>query len=158
MRQIRWGSSWAAVVIGMLILAGGCAPRDTTGGGAGTARVPAPIAAGPQAVVEEYLRAATRADGAGMYARIATSERHDESPKTLADTARDRYSTGTTWEILKTEEKGSAADVVVDFKGARVDPNPYRFTLTREAGEWRIVQSPELHEEEKSDGIKIKID
>jgi hypothetical protein len=142
----------------MILLSGGCAERGPAGGGSGALRVPAPIASGPSVVVEGYLKAATRADGAGMYARIATSERDDESPKTLADTARDRYATGTTWEILKTEEKGSAADVVVDFKRAKVDPNPYRFTLTREAGEWRIVQSPELHEEEKSDGIKIKID
>jgi hypothetical protein len=46
--------------------------------------------------------------------------------------------------------------VVVDFRNAKVDPNPYRFTLTREAGEWRIVQSPELHET-ADDGMRIKL-
>ena len=107
-------------------------------------------------VVAEYLRAASRADGAGMYALIASSERDDESPETLGDTARERYSTDTTWQVLKTDERASKSDVVVDFKGAKVDPNPYRFTLTREAGEWRIVQSPELHEEDKDDDISIK--
>jgi hypothetical protein len=43
------------------------------------------------------------------------------------------------------------------FKGAKVDPNPYRFTLIREAGDWWIVQSPELHGEDRKDRIKIKL-
>jgi len=108
-------------------------------------------------VVEEYLRAAGSADGQRMYALIASSERDDESPDTLRETAAERYSAGMTWEVLKADENGSASDVIVEFQGAKVVPNPYRFTLTREAGEWRIVQSPELHEEKK-DGIKIDLD
>jgi hypothetical protein len=156
----RRGSILCAVIGIVAALAiGGCVrvAREGGGGTSTSASPRSPFASGPRVVVEEYLRAAARADGPGMYALIASSERGPESPKTLADTARDRYSTDTSWEILKVEEKGSTADVVVDIKRAKVDPNPYRFTLTREAGEWRIVQSPELHEEDKSDGIKIKL-
>src|SRR5688500_15549453 len=58
---------------------------------------PAAIVSGSRAVVEEYLRAAAKADGAGMYALIASSERKDETPQSLADTARDRYSPNMTW-------------------------------------------------------------
>jgi hypothetical protein len=46
-------------------------------------------------VVEEYLKAATAADGATMYGLIAASERDRESPETLHDTAKDRYSPAT---------------------------------------------------------------
>lgn len=117
---------------------------------------PAPaLVSGPNTVVEDYLRAASKADGAAMYALIATSERKDETPDSLRKTAADRYSPDITWKITKTDEKESSAAVVAEIKGAKVDPNPYRFTLTREAEEWRIVQSPELHETEK-DGIRIK--
>ena len=72
-------------------------------------------------------------------------------------TAHDRYSPGMTWEVLKEESSGDSASVVVDFKGAKVEPNPYRFTLTQEANEWRIVQSPELHEDDDRDDIEIKL-
>jgi hypothetical protein len=92
-----------------------------------------------------------------MYGLIASSERDDESPETLRKTAADRYSTATKWEVLKAKETGSTAEVVVDVQGAKVDPNPTRFTLTRESGEWRIIDSPELHEREKDGGIHIKL-
>jgi hypothetical protein len=117
---------------------------------------PAVAVSGPQAVVDAYLKAAAEAEGPGMYALIASSERDDESPTTLADTARNRYAAGMSWKVLKAEEAESTARVIVEFTGAKVDPNPYTFTLTREAGEWRIVQSPELHEEDKEDGLTIK--
>jgi hypothetical protein len=105
--------------------------------------------------VEEYLKAASQADGARMYGLIASSERDDESPETLADTARDRYAPTMTWQVLKVEETGSTARVVVDIQGAKVKQNPYPFTLTREMGEWRIVDSPELHEREKRKRIGL---
>jgi hypothetical protein len=138
---------------------GGCADSRRSGGAEDGPRIPKPsvLKSGPRAVVEDYLKAAARADGAGMYALIATSERDDESPQSLADTAHDRYSPNMTWEVLKEAARSSSSDVVVDFKGAKVEPNPYRFTLTQEAGEWRIVQSPELHEDDGRDRIKIKL-
>lgn len=122
-----------------------------------TPKITIPAVPGSRRVVEDYLRAASSGDGAAMYALIASSERDRESPETLGDTARDRYSPAMKWEILKAEESGSTAEVVVDFQGAKVDPNPSRFTLTREAGEWRIVDSPELHEREKNAKGKLRI-
>ena len=116
-----------------------------------------PAISGSRRVVDDYLKAASSADGSAMYALIASSERDDESPETLRKTAADRYSTAMKWEVLKAKETGSTAEVVVDVQGAKVDPNPTRFTLTRESGEWRIVDSPELHEREKNGGIHIKL-
>jgi hypothetical protein len=152
---------WPTVAVVVCLIAagvvGGCANRGQQTEQSGGVEAPAlPVTSGPRAVVENYLKAATSGDGAGMYALIASSERDDESPKTLGDTARDRYSPATTWQILKVEEQGSSAHVIAEFKGAKVDPNPYRFTLSREADEWRIVQSPELHEEERDADIQIK--
>ncbi|HEU4754222.1 MAG TPA: hypothetical protein VFU47_14020 [Armatimonadota bacterium] len=137
----------AALALGLC----GCRQGDRTVSAASRA------GSGPRAVVEQYLQAASRADGASMYALIAGSERDDESPTTLADTARDRYSTGATWDVLKTEPAGTTAKVIVELKGAKVDPNPTTFTLTQENGEWRIVDSPELHERDKNGGIHIKL-
>ena len=140
-------------------LSAGCVIR-TEGGAPGTpprVRVER-VASGSRAVVEDYLKAAAAADGATMYGLIATSERGRESPETLRDTAKDRYSPATKWEVLKAEESGSTSQVTVEFKGADVDPNPTRFTLTKENNEWRIVDSPELHEREKDGRIRIKLD
>lgn len=143
--------------IACLIMVSGCSQQTGAGNRSSSAPAkPAAVASGSRAVVEQYLQAAAKGDGPGMYALIASSERKDESPKSLADTARDRYSPQTSWDVLKTEDKGSTSQVVVDIKHAKVDPNPYKFTLSREAGEWRIVQSPELHEDDKRDEIKIK--
>jgi hypothetical protein len=141
----------------LLSAAAGCTRPAPEGRPVGTgASPPAAIASGSRAVVEEYLRAATKADGAAMYALLATSERKDETPQSLRETAADRYRPDTTWEIVKVEEGGSTSQVVVRIEGARkVDPNPYRFALTKEAGEWRIVQSPELHEDD--DDLTIKL-
>ncbi len=119
------------------------------------APAPAPLKPASQTVVEEYLRAAAAADGQSMYSLLATSERRDETPQSLKDTAHDRYSPGMTWQILKVEETGNTSNIIVEFKGAKVDPNPYRFTLTQEAGAWRVVQTPELHEDDND--IKIKL-
>jgi len=115
-----------------------------------------PAVSASQRVVEEYLRAASNSDGARMYGLIASSERERESPTTLGKTAADRYSAATKWEVLKAEEHGSTSEVVVDVKGAQVEPNPTKFSLTRENGEWRIVDSPELHEREKKGDLHIK--
>jgi hypothetical protein len=147
-----------ALLLAVLLALGGCA-NSRSGGGpdSGATTKPAIMTSAPRSVVEEYLKAAASADGARMYALIATSERDDETPQSLGDTAHDRYSPNTTWEILKEENTGSSASVVVDFKGAKVAPNPYRFTLTQEADEWRIVQSPELHEDDDRNDIKIKL-
>lgn len=92
-----------------------------------------------------------------MYALVSSGERGGETPETLRKTAADRYSSATTWEVLKTSESGGTSEVVVDFHGAKVDPNPSTFTLTRENGEWRIVDSPELHERQKEGGIHIRL-
>jgi hypothetical protein len=144
----------AVAACSLALLVGGCAPgREAPV----SAQSPSLTVSGPRRVVEEYLKAATSGDGAAMYGLIATSERDDESPQTLGDTARDRYTPSTRWEVLKTEERDSTARVVVDVKGAEVDPNPTTFSLTREAGEWRIIDSPELHEREKDDGLRIKL-
>jgi hypothetical protein len=145
-------------VLALLFALPGCSPARNGSGAAprSASSKPAPVASGSRAVVEQYLQAAAKADGPGMYALIASSERKDESPKSLADTARDRYSPQTSWEVLKTDEKSSTSQVVVDIKHAKVQPNPCKFTLSREAGEWRIVQSPELHEDDQRDEIKIK--
>jgi hypothetical protein len=150
-----------SLVAGMVLLSAGCGLNQT--GGMSSPAIPSPgkvsvpLISGSRAVVEEYLKAASEADGAKMYALIASSERESESPKTLKDTADDRYSTATSWEVLKTEEGESSSKVIVQTKSAKVEPNPYTFTLTKEAGEWRIVQSPELHEEEKDGRIRIKL-
>jgi hypothetical protein len=148
----------AAAMIGVLVglALAGCSNAGREPEGGTTATAPPVTAPGPDTVVENYLRAASKADGDEMYALIATSERKDETPDSLRKTAADRYSPDITWKVTKTEEKDSTAEVMVKIEGAKVDPNPYRFTLTREAGEWRIVQSPELHETDK-DGIKIKL-
>jgi hypothetical protein len=144
--------------LAFLLASSGCSPSRNQSGAAphSPASQPAPATSGSRAVVEQYLQAAAKADGPAMYALIASSERKDESPKSLADTARDRYSPKTSWEVLKTQEKASTSQVVVDVKHAKVQPNPYKFTLSREAGEWRIVQSPELHEDDNRNEIKIK--
>ncbi|MCC2669649.1 MAG: hypothetical protein K0Q72_2120 [Armatimonadetes bacterium] len=142
----------------LALAVGGCTSSISGDSGAsGTTRPAVPVISGPRATVEDYLKAATSADGARMYALIASSERDDESPQTLRKTAADRYSTATKWEVLKTTDNGSTGEVIVEVKGAKVDPNPTRFTLTRESGEWRIVDSPELHEREKDGGIHIKL-
>jgi hypothetical protein len=147
------------VALSLGLASWGCGQAPSGGGGAPAApSIPrAPIVSGSRAVVEEYLKAASEADGAKMYALIAASERKSESPKSLQDTAQDRYAPSTSWEVLKTEEGDTAAKVVAEIKGAKVDPNPYTFTLSKEAGEWRIVQSPELHEEDNKVRIKIKL-
>jgi hypothetical protein len=150
-RRYWFGAALLAVAVS------GCT-STISGDSPGTASRPAlPAISGPQAVVEDYLKAASSADGAAMYALIASSERDDESPETLRKTAADRYSTAMKWEVLKARETGSTGEVVVDVQGAKVDPNPTRFTLTREAGEWRIVDSPELHEREKDGRLHIKL-
>lgn len=148
-----------AAVAGAL-LAGCAGPADhTVNAQSPSSRPSAPALTKPasQQVVEEYLKAAASADGARMYALIGGSERKNETPETLRKTAADRYSSGMTYEVLKTEETDNSSEVVVEFKGAKVDPNPTKFTLTRENGEWRIVDSPELHEREKHGGIHIKL-
>jgi hypothetical protein len=142
-----------------LLLAAGLGGCTSTISGDSPGRVSRPVipaVSASQRVVEDYLRAASEADGARMYGLIASSERNNETPTTLRKTAADRYSTGTKWEVLKAEERGSTSEVVVDVKGAKVDPNPTKFTLTRENGEWRIVDSPELHEREKNGDLHIK--
>lgn len=138
-----------------LLTASGCAERTGT---TGASRAPAvEIASASRGVVEEYLQAAAKADGARMYALLATSERRDETPDSLRKTAADRYSAEITWEIEGVNEQANSSTVVALIRGAKdVEPNPYRFTLTKEGGEWRIVQSPELHEDD--DDIKIKIE
>jgi hypothetical protein len=150
-----------AATAALLMLAGCTGPAAPPSGSAPPATSPPqPVAAavpGSQRVVEAYLKAAADGDGAGMYALIADSERKRETPKSLGKTAKDRYSSATTWEVLKTEESASSSEVIADTKGAKVDPNPTKFTLTRENGEWRIVESPELHEREKNGGIHIKL-
>lgn len=155
--------SWIGATFGVALLSGGCGSA-TSGGGTTSAPsptapapLPKPLVSGSRGVVEEYLKAASEADGAKMYALVAASERKSESPDSLHDTAEDRYATGTSWEVLKTEESDSTSKVIVEVKGAKVEPNPYTFTLSKEAGEWRIVQSPELHEEDKPGRIKIKL-
>ena len=131
-RLTAYGGGLAAAACSLTLLLGGCAPgREAPV----SAQSPVLTLSGPQRVVEDYLKAATSGDGAAMYGLIASSERDDESPKTLGDTARDRYTPSTRWEVLKTEERDSTARVVVDVKGAEVDPNPTTFSLTREAGE-----------------------
>src|SRR5687767_3934701 len=70
-------------LLAALLVVGGC--TDSRSGG-GAATPPAVLVSGPRAVVEEYLKAASTADGAGMYALIATSERKDETPQSLKDT------------------------------------------------------------------------
>jgi len=115
-----------------------------------------PVISGPRQVVEDYLRSAAKADGSGMYALLGSGERDDETPESLRKTAADRYTAGMKWDVLKATETGSRAEVVVDFQGAKVDPNPTKFALTRENGEWRIVDSPELNEREKNGDIHIK--
>jgi hypothetical protein len=149
-----WGvAAWA------LVLCGGCVLRTESSGSSGSPPKVKIEAAAPasRSVVENYLKAASAADGATMYGLIATSERKRESPESLHDTAKDRYSPSTTWEVLKTDESGTTSQVTVEFKGADVDPNPTRFTLSKESGEWRIVDSPELHEREKDGRIRIKL-
>ena len=153
MRRRFHGGGLLGALCGLCVLAG-CAPSREV---PVSAQSPALSLSGPQRVVENYLKAATSADGAAMYGLIASSERDDESPKTLGDTARDRYTPSTRWEVLKTEERDSTARVIVDVKGAEVEPNPTTFSLTREAGEWRIIDSPELHEREKSGRLRIKL-
>jgi hypothetical protein len=139
----------------MALAIGGCSYSARERSGDSGASLPPVAIAESQAVVEGYLRAATQADGAEMYALIATSERDEETPQSLRETAADRYSSNTTWKIVKVEQKESTSEVVAEFKGAKVEPNPYTFVLTKEAGEWRIVQSPELHEDD--DDIQIKL-
>lgn len=149
--------------LGTLLMTAGCVQTERVSGSSNPsitvtpAKPPAPLTPASQKVVEDYLRAGTEGDGAAMYALIANSERKNETPETLTRTAHDRYSGSTTWQILKSKESGNVGEVVVDYKGAHVDPNPFRFTLTREAGEWRIVQAPELHEREREGGIRIKL-
>jgi hypothetical protein len=146
---------FCAVALGAALSGcGGERLRASSDGGPGRA---VPAVSGPQRVVEEYLKAASTADGARMYGLIASSERDNESPETLRKTAADRYSTDLSWEVLKAEESGDTAKVVVEVKQAKVEPNPTTFTLTRENGEWRIVDSPELHEREKRGGIHIDL-
>lgn len=155
MNTIRYRALALLLLIGLIGAAGctGPAPERTTGAGS----TPAAIVSESRAVVEEYLRAAAKADGAGMYALLATSERKDETPDSLRKTAADRYSADITWEIEKVDEQASSSTVVTQIRGAKdVEPNPYRFTLTKESGEWRIVQSPELHEDDGD--IKIQIE
>jgi hypothetical protein len=137
---------------------GGCTSTISgdSPGGTRVSRPVLPSISASQRVVEDYLKAASTGDGARMYGLIASSERERESPTTLGKTAADRYSPSTKWEVLKTRETGSTSEVVVDMKGAKVEPNPTKFTLTRESGEWRIVDSPELHEREKNGDLHIK--
>lgn len=123
--------------------------------GSGT-RLAAPAVSGAQRVVEDYLKAASNADGAGMFALIGAGERDDETPETLRKTAADRYSSEISWDVLKAEESGAGAKVIVEIKGAEVDPNPTTFTLARENGEWRIIDSPELNERKKNGDLHIK--
>ena len=147
-----------AVVAGALLA--GCGPNDrTVNAQSPSSRPSAPAIVKPasQQVVEDYLKAAASADGARMYALIGAGNRKDETPESLRKTAADRYSSSMTYEVLKTEETDNSSEVVVEFKGAKVDPNPTKFTLTRENGEWRIIDSPELHEREKHGGIHIKL-
>ena len=141
-------------------LLAGCGPVDrTVNAQSPSSRPSLPAITKPasQQVVEDYVKAAASADGSRMYALIGGSERKDETPETLRKTAADRYSTNMTYEVLKAEETDNSSEVIVEFKGAKVDPNPTKFTLTRENGEWRIVDSPELHEREKNGGIHIKL-
>lgn len=151
MERIR--NSVFALLCGLLLLAGatGCPQRDQEG------TTPAVTVPESRRVVEEYLQAARRADGERMYALIATSERDDESPKSLRETAADRYTASTTWEFVNVEQRENTSEVHVRIEGAKeIEPNPYRFMLTREGDAWRIVDSPELHETEG--GIRIRID
>jgi hypothetical protein len=99
---------------------------------------------GARRTVDSYLRAAEDGDGQWMYALLASSERLRVDPATLASAARLSYSRDPEWDVLKAAEQDGAAEVVVQFKRADVEANPYRFILAREAGEWRILQAPEL--------------
>lgn len=140
----------------LAVILNGCG-GVTIGANSGSgARIAVPAISGPQRVVEDYLKAASTADGSRMHALIGAGERDDETPETLRKTAADRYSSNFSWDVLKTEETGNTAKVIVDVKGAKVDPNPTTFTLTQENGEWRIVDSPELNEREKNGDLHIK--
>jgi hypothetical protein len=142
---------------GLLLSLGliGCT-SPTPDGSPPAAGTPPAIISGSRAVVEEYLEAAKKADGQQLYALIAANERDDETPDSLRDTAADRYGPETTWEIVKVDERQSTSDVIVRISGAKqIETNPYRFTLTKESDAWRIVQSPELHEDD--DDVKIEI-
>ncbi|MGV3720114.1 MAG: hypothetical protein ACO1SX_04315 [Actinomycetota bacterium] len=134
---------------------GGCGTTIGANSGAGP-RVSVPAISGAQRVVEDYLKAASTADGSRMHALMGAGERPNETPETLRKTAADRYSSNFSWDVLKAEETGDTAKVIVEVKGAEVDPNPTTFTLTRENGEWRITDSPELNERQKNDDIHIK--
>lgn len=151
------GRIWSLAAAGLVMVGlGGCTSTISGDSPGRVSRPVIPSVSASQRVVEEYLRAASEGDGARMYGLIASSERNNETPTSLGKTAADRYSTGTRWEVLKAEERGSTSEVVVDVKGAKVEPNPTKFTLTRENGEWRIVDSPELHEREKNGDLHIK--
>jgi hypothetical protein len=156
MRDRRYSVRILWLGLAVVFAVAGCAgPRRDRAGNGNGASAPA-VVSDSRAVVQEYLEAATKADGTRMYALIATSERDDESPDSLRDTAADRYRPDTTWYIEKVDEQASTSTVVVRLNGVKnVDPNPYRFTLTKEGGEWRIVQSPELHE--TKGGLRIEI-
>lgn len=150
---------WLLTGLGALVAGlNGCTSTISgdSNGGVRISRPAIPAVSASQRVVEDYLKAASAGDGARMFGLLAASERDDETPKTLGKTALDRYSSATKWEVLKAEENGGTSEVVVDVKGAKVEPNPTKFTLTRENGEWRIVDSPELREREKNGDLHIK--
>jgi len=53
-------------------------------------------------------------------------------------------------------ETDNTARVIVEVKGAELDPNPATFTLAHENGGWRIAVSPELNERKRNGDIHIK--
>lgn len=164
MSQLRWVRLLGAAFVAGLFVAG-CAPSSSPGSPGSSPPSAAPVPSTPkpatpasQAVVEQYLRAATQADGDRMNALLAGSERKDHDARSLRKDASENYSSGATWQVLKTDEQGDTSEVTVDIKGGKVDPNPFKFVLTREAGEWRIVKSPEVkHDEHHGPSIHIRL-
>lgn len=159
---IAWAVGWRTVMplVALSLLSAGCSPRQSTESRGPAPQAPAAPAApalapAPQRAVESYLQAAAQSSGQEMYALLAESERKDHEAEDLAKDARKHYPSGATWEVLKTEVNGTVADVIVEFKGADVDPNPYRFTLSQENGAWRITHAPEV--EGGGADIKIKL-
>jgi hypothetical protein len=105
--------------------------------------------------VDSFLQAARTGNGQDMLALLASGLQGKNSAKDLSEGIPSHYPAGTSWEVLKEETHGAVSDVVVEFKGAQVDPNPFRFTLTREGDVWRITHAPDV--KEGGGGIKIKL-
>jgi len=88
-------------ILGILAVAlTGCGGTAIGANSGSRSRSTAPAITGAQRVVEDYLKAASGADGARMYALIGAGERDDETPETLCRTAADRYSSNIRRKVL----------------------------------------------------------